>query len=226
MAKITKKTFIEIDFTGKIKENGAVFDTTVKKVALDNNLNPNANYEPAVICVGEGYIFKKLEDSLIGKGIGNKVKVELSAEEGFGKKDSKKIHLLPASVFLKQKIKPVIGLQVNVNNMMGVIRTVTGGRCMVDFNHPLAGRDLVFDVRITKLLKDPKEKAQSLFQSLLMLDPSKYSIEIEGDKLKIKSKFEIPDMMLNIAKDKIMKLVPEINSIEVSTNKKEATTSE
>ncbi len=208
MAKITKKTFIEIDFTGKIKENGAVFDTTIKKVALDNNLNPNSKYEPAVICVGEGYIFKKLEDSLIGKGIGNKVKVELSAEEAFGKKDSKKIHLLPASVFLKQKIRPSIGLQVNVNNMMGIIRTVTGGRCMVDFNHPLSGKDLVYNIKINKLVVDDIKKINSVIKSELAIED--FKIEKKEKDIVVKFGEKVNKFLNAEMKGRITKRVKEL----------------
>ncbi len=224
MVKIKKGNFISIDYISKFS-NGDVFDTNIKEAGEKNRIQKK-DFQPLIICVGENQVIKGLDKKLEGSELEKDYTFEISTEEAYGKKQSKLIRVVSKNLFTKQKMNPVPGMQINAEGSMGIVRSVSGGRVFVDFNHPLAGRDLVFDVRITKLLKDPKEKAQSLFQSLLMLDPSKYSIEIEGDKLKIKSKFEIPDMMLNIAKDKIMKLVPEINSIEVSTNKKEATTSE
>ena len=153
MAKIKKNDFVEVDFTGRIKETGEVFDTTVKKVAEDNDLTDKAEYKPVIVCVNQGHIFKKIENSLIGKEAGRKYKVELKPEEAFGKKNAKMITLVPTSVFRKQKINPVPGLGVNINNQFGVIRTVTGGRCMVDFNHPLSGKELSYNIKARKIIK-------------------------------------------------------------------------
>ena len=164
MAKIKKNDFVEVDFTGKIKETKEVFDTTSKKVAEDNNLSDKAEYKPVIICVGQGHIFKKIENSLIGKEAGRKYKVELKPEESFGKKDAKRITLVPTSMFRKQKINPVPGLGVNINNQFGVIRTVTGGRCMVDFNHPLSGKELSYDIKARKIIKDSVDKVKSLIE--------------------------------------------------------------
>ena len=224
MVKIKKGDFIEIDYIGKFS-NGNVFDTNIKETGEKNQIHKK-EYQPLIVCVGENQVIKGLDKNLEGSELEKDYTFEISAEEAYGKKEPKLIRVVSKNLFTKQKMNPVPGMQINAEGSMGIVRSVSGGRVFVDFNHPLAGKDLVFDVRIAKLLKDPKEKAQSLMQSMLMLDPSKYSMEIEGDKLKIESKFEIPDMMLNLAKDKILKLVPEINSVEVSSTKKEATTSE
>ena len=117
-------------------------------------------------------------------------------------------------------------MQINAENMMGVVRSVSGGRIFVDFNHPLAGRDLIFEVKIKRILEDAKEKVENLLGAMLRMDPSKYNLEIEGKKLKIKSEINLPDVFLNIIKEKIPKLIPEINSIEFIEEKSKATTSE
>ena len=159
MAKIKKNDFVEVDFTGKIKETGEIFDTTVKKVADENKLTDKADYKPVIVCVSQGHIFKKIENSLIGKEAGRKYKVELEPEESFGKKSAKLIRLVPTSAFRKQKINPVPGLGINIDNQLGIIRTVNGGRCMVDFNHPLSGKALIeMDLRINEFKIEKKDK--------------------------------------------------------------------
>ena len=62
MAKTKIKDFIEVDFTGRIKETNEVFDTTVAKIAKDNGLTDKREYKPTVICVGQGHLFKKIEE--------------------------------------------------------------------------------------------------------------------------------------------------------------------
>lgn len=164
MAKIKEKDFIEVNFTGRIKETNDVFDTTVAKIAKDNGLTDKSEYKPAVICVGEGHLFKKIEDKIIGKEAGRSYKVELSPEESFGKKDAKLFRMIPVSVFKKNKMNPVPGLTLEVDGMMGVVRTVGGGRCMVDFNHPLSGKDVVYTLKVNKIVKDVVDKVKAIIE--------------------------------------------------------------
>ena len=208
MAKIKKNDFVEVDFTGKIKDTGDVFDTTVKKVAEDNNLNDKAKYKPVIVCVSQGHIFKKIENSLVGKEAGRKYKVELEPEESFGKKSAKLIRLVPTSAFRKQKINPVPGLGVNIDNQFGVIRTVTGGRCMVDFNHPLSGKELSYNIKARKIIKDSVEKVKALIEMDLRI--KEFKVEKKDNKIRVifddKVKKHITDEMKKRIIERINKL--------------------
>ena len=224
MAKIKKGDFIELDYTGKLT-NDQVFDTSIKEIGEQNKLQ-KPSYEPLIVCVGEGQVIKGLDKNLESSETEKDYTFEIPMEEAYGKKDPKLMRVVPKSLFTKQKMNPYPGMQINAENMMGIVRSVSGGRVSVDFNHPFAGKDLVFDVKIKKILGNPKEKVQSLLKMLLRLDPSKYELEINADKMIIKSELKLPDVMLNAVKDKISKLVPEINSIEFSEVKSKATTQE
>ena len=224
MAKIKKGDFIELDYTGKLT-NDQVFDTSIKEIGEQNKLQ-KPSYEPLIVCVGEGQVIKGLDKNLESSETEKDYTFEIPMEEAYGKKDPKLMRVVPKSLFTKQKMNPYPGMQINAENMMGIVRSVSGGRVSVDFNHPFAGKDLVFDVKIKKILDDPKEKVQSLLKMFLRLDPSKYELEIKADKMIIKSELKLPDVMLNAVKDKISKLVPEINSIEFSEEKSKATTQE
>lgn len=125
MAKDHK--FIEVEYTGRIKE-GDVFDTTDEKVAKENNLhNPSLTYGPIVICLGEGHLIKGLEEEIKDKKEGTYT-VDLTSDNAFGKRDAKLLQLVPLSKFTQQNIKPFPGLQLNIDNMMATVKTVSGGR--------------------------------------------------------------------------------------------------
>ena len=157
MTIIKEHDFVEIEYTGRIKEDGAVFDTTEENVAKENGLyDKKGNYSPIVICVGKNKILKALEEQIIGKETGNKYTFEIKRENAFGKKDAKLIRLIPTNKFRQQNIQPLPGLQLNIDGVFGVIKTVSGGRCLVDFNHPLAGKDIVYTVNLNKVVKDTK----------------------------------------------------------------------
>jgi len=163
---IKKGDFVELDYTGRIKDDKVVFDTTLEQTAKDNNIhNPGFRYKPVIICVGEKHVVKGLDDALIGKKPG-KYTIEVKAENAFGRKTAELLKLIPMRLFEKDNIKPFVGLEVNVDGTLGVVRSVSGGRVIVDFNHPLASRDLVYDVEIKRIITDPLEKIKALLELL------------------------------------------------------------
>ncbi len=214
---IKPNDFVEIEYTGKIKDSGIIFDTTDEKVAKEHEL-PKAQYGPVVVIIGQGQLLKGLEEHIIGKEPGKFV-VELSPEKGFGKKEAKLIQMIPASKFVQQKIQPVPGLQLNIDGMICTVRQVTGGRVMVDFNHPLAGRDVVYDVKVNKVVTDKKEQLKALFAMLLNLHPEK--LEVEGNKAKIELKQELPKEIIPELQKKVKELTGVDADIKVAEKKSE-----
>ena len=68
---IKKGDFIELDYTGRLKDDKIVFDTTVEETAKASNVyNDKFKYKPTIICVGEAHLIKGLDDFLIGKNPG------------------------------------------------------------------------------------------------------------------------------------------------------------
>ena len=125
---------------------------------------------------------------IIGKELG-KHKIELSIEEGFGRKNPKLINLIPTHNFTKNKVQPQPGLPVNIDGMVGVIRSVSGGRTTVDFNHPLAGKELVYEVNLHRIVSDPKEKVMGAFKTLTGKDGQ---VAMESGTATITVKEEVP----------------------------------
>lgn len=190
---IKKGDFIELDYTGKVKDDNKVFDTTILKVAEDAGLihkhEPGHNhdhsdqYSSVKICVGEKHLLPGLDNAVIGKDIG-KHKIELEDVKAFGKKDAKLVALLPMNMFKKQDIKPFVGLELNIDGRLGIVRSVSGGRVMVDFNHPLASRDIVYELDIKKIITDDKEKMQALLK-LVRLPNSGFDIKEKTVTIKL-----------------------------------------
>ncbi|MBR9676477.1 peptidylprolyl isomerase [Candidatus Woesearchaeota archaeon] len=207
---IKKGDFIELNYTGRTSDDGLVFDTTSQEVAKTSEApTKRTTYEPIIVCVGEKQLIKGVDDSLIGKTLGKTYTIKLSAEEAFGKKDGKLLQLVSTSTFTKNQIKPFIGLEVNVDNMYGVIKSVTGGRTMVDFNHPLSGKDVEYEVTLLKKVVDDKQKIVSLITSLL--NTPNPDVEVKEEKAIIKT--EIPTPAKEFLEKKIKELIPKIKSV-------------
>ncbi len=212
MAMIKKHDFVEIEYTGRIKEDKTIFDTTEEKIARENNLHDkNADYSPVVICVGENNILKGLEEQMIGKETGKEYTLDVSSDNAFGRKNAKLIQLIPTSKFRQQDIQPFPGLQLNIDGVFGVVKTVSGGRCLVDFNHPLAGKDLTYDVKIKRIVENDNEKLKSLLKIHLHIKDS--VIELKEDSTNINLKKSIPKQAQEEFKKIVERTMPNIKNI-------------
>ena len=184
------KDFIELHYTGYT--NDKPFDTTDESIAKENKIDrPNAKYEPQIICIGQNWVLPGLDKSLTNRELNKEYETILEPQNAFGKKDAKLIQIIPTSTLTKQKIRPFPGLQIYAGNLSGTIRTVTGGRTTVDFNHPLAGKTLTYKFKITKIIEDKVTKTKSMLQYGLNLQEDKYEIK-ETDKVNITLKQDLP----------------------------------
>src|SRR5881396_205165 len=154
--------FLLVNFTLKVKESGETVDTTYDAVAKDARLHrEDSTYGPRFIILGEGWLPKGLEDSLVGVDIGKQTTVELPPEKGYGARDPSKMKLVPLRRF-RDKETPLPGERIELDGRPAVVRAVGAGRVQVDYNHPLAGRTLIYDVSIEKILDDDNEKVLNI----------------------------------------------------------------
>jgi FKBP-type peptidyl-prolyl cis-trans isomerase 2 len=220
---VKKGDFVEIDYTGTLKELKIVFDTSIEAVAKKEGIfDSKMTYAPVSICVGEGQILPGLDSGLEGLEIGKEHEVVLTPERAFGKKDGKLMKLVPTSVFRREKINPVPGLQINIDGAIGTIKTVSGGRTVVDFNHPFSGKEVVYTVNLKRKITENKEKVLALLELALNQKKEAIEIEINNGEAKINLKKEFPEELIKILKDRITKKIPEIKSVEFKMPEKPA----
>ena len=208
---LKEKDFIELDYTGRIKETNQVFDTTEESIAKKENVyNPNASYGPKVICLGQKQILPAIDKEIIGKKVNETIILNLSPDEAFGKKDMSLIKTVNTNDLLKKKINPFPGLQINASGLLGTIRSVNGGRTTIDFNHPFAGKNLVYEIKINKIITEKKEQLDSLLIGLLGLQKKDYTLKMENNKAEITIKQEFPEKLKEEFKLKAQELIPNI----------------
>ena len=176
--KLRKKDFIELEFTGRVKD-GKIFDSNIEKDL--KKINPDGKAKPFILSLGQGMFLKGIEDFLIGKDIGD-YEVNLSPEEAFGRRDAKLIQRIPASVFKEHDLKPIPGIVFNFDGRIGKVLAASGGRIMVDFNNPIAGKDVVYKIRALRKVEKLEEKVQALMDFLFRQE---FKFEIKDKKLMI-----------------------------------------
>ena len=140
------------------------------------------------IVIGGGHVLKGLDEALIGMEEGEEKKVEITPEEGFGLRDPKLLQLIPMGEFKKQGMKPEVGMAITSDGVTGIIRSVSGGRVRVDFNHELAGKNLVYIIKVVKEIEDDVDKVKSLIElhyKAPNIDPEKHDIQIADGIIRI-----------------------------------------
>lgn len=206
MVTIKEKDFVELDYTGRVHDTGEVFDTTDESVAKDNELHDeNSTYAPVIICVGKGHLIKGIDEQLIGKEVGKSYTFAIEPEKAFGKKSPKLLKLMGAAQFRKQEIAPQPGLQVSVDGRMGTVRSATGGRVVVDFNHPLAGKALDYEVKVIRKVTSKSEKGKALIKLLLGQEPE--SVKAQEKKLIVTMPTEMPPQVTEMLSKEFKELV-------------------
>ena len=107
--------------------------------------------EPLTFTMGDGTLVAGLELGLYGLRPGTTQRLELYPEQAFGLRDPGKVHELPRADFAVELLEPgnIIGFDTPAGEeLSGTVITVGDATVEVDFNHPLAGRVVIFDVEI------------------------------------------------------------------------------
>jgi peptidylprolyl isomerase len=183
--------FLLINYTLKVKETGETVGTTIESVAKETKLfRGEEKYEPFFVIVGEGWVPKGLDEAFPGFEVSRATTVELPPEKAYGARDPKKVRLTPLRKFTAEGLTPVPGLQVNIDGKAAQVRAVGAGRVQVDYNHPFAGRTLVYDVTVEKTIETDEEKVKNLLHKRLPpVEQAKFNVSIENGKLQI----EVPE---------------------------------
>jgi FKBP-type peptidyl-prolyl cis-trans isomerase SlpA len=119
-------------------ENGEQVDSTFDK-------------KPATFKVGDGNLLPGFEQQLFGLKAGDKRTIQIAPEQGFGQHNPQNVQVMPRSQFEGMELSD--GLLVIFNDaakteLPGVVKDFDENKVTVDFNHPLAGKALTFEVEI------------------------------------------------------------------------------
>ncbi len=157
-----KGELVLIDYVGRT--DGEIFDLSSEEKAKENNVyEEQRNYNPIPVLIGEDYIIEGLEDTVKEMDVGEEREVEIPAEKAYGERDSDAMETFPEKEFKKQDINVSVGERVMVGRRQGRVVSKGSGRVRIDFNHPLAGKDLEYWVKVQEKIEDDEEKARYIF---------------------------------------------------------------
>ena len=214
-----KGDFILIDYVAKVKDTNEVFDTTIEAEARKFNIySSDTIYEPMLVVLGEGWVVNGLEEKLYEMSVGERREVEIPPEKGFGVRDPSKVRLAPLRMFKDvSNLQP--GARVRFKDMLATVRSISSGRVQLDFNHPLAGKTIIYEVEVKSDVKDPIDRIKALLHRRLPTIPvEKFSLSLTSNVLTVTMPPEsymidgIQIIKRGVASD-ILKFIPEVSKI-------------
>ena len=141
MQQVTKGDQVKVHYHGKLTD-GTTFDSSQGR-------------EPLQFTAGSGQVIKGFDDAVIGMAAGEKKTEHIPVAEAYGERDDNMSMEYPVSDF-PADMKPEVGMELQMGDNTGnvfpvVITAVNGDMVMLDANHPLAGKDLVFDLELVAI---------------------------------------------------------------------------
>jgi peptidylprolyl isomerase len=182
-----KGDFILVNYTAKVSETGETFDTTIEEVAKQEGIYKEGGlYEPSLVAIGEGWVLKALDEALLNLKLKKTEKIEIPPEKAFGNRDPEKVKLYPLRKLTSQDVTPQVGMRLEVDKRLATVRTIGSGRVLLDFNPPLAGKTLVYEVTVQRKIIKPEEKLKALIHRRMpQVEVNKFSLDITKGTLTV-----------------------------------------
>lgn len=140
MEKAQKGDRVRVHYTGRLK-SGEVFDSSRGK-------------DPLEFEIGGGMMIAGFDKAVNGMEVGDQKTVEIPSNEAYGERREEMMINIPRQQ-VPATITPEVGQQLALNNggqqVPVTVTEVTEEKVVLDANHPLAGKDLVFDIELVEI---------------------------------------------------------------------------
>lgn len=141
MQQVKNGDTVKVHYHGKLTD-GTTFDSSQGRAPLE--------FE-----VGAGMMIPGFDSGVLGMSVGDKKTINIPAEEAYGPFQDDLLMEFPIDRF-PPDMKPEVGMQLNMSNGQGqqfpvVIADVKDDVVILDANHPLAGKELIFDIEMVEI---------------------------------------------------------------------------
>lgn len=142
MSKVNEGDTVKVHYTGKL-EDDSVFDSSVDR-------------EPIEFTIGKGQLIPGFEDAVVGMEPGDKKSVKIPVDKAYGPHRDDMVVKVNKSEF-PNDVDPEVGQQLQVSQSNGqtfnvVVTGIEDENVTLDANHPLAGKDLIFDIELIDII--------------------------------------------------------------------------
>ena len=138
----------------------------LKDIASGEVIDSNLDAAPLTFIVGKGQIIPGLENEIKNLSQGDSAEIEVAAKDGYGEYDESAVQSLPKEQFAGLEMKEgmtLYGQGEDGGTVQVIVKSFNDETVNVDFNHPLAGKDLLFAISITEVREATADELQNGF---------------------------------------------------------------
>ena len=144
MQQVKKGDTVKVHYKGTLTTDGSIFDSSEGR-------------EPLEFRVGDGMVIFGFDNGVLEMKIGDKKVVDIPFMEGYGPLNDQMIIEFPLDQFPPDLGEPSIGMMLHLSDPEGnqlpvTITEIKEGTFVLDGNHPLAGKDLTFDIELVEII--------------------------------------------------------------------------
>ncbi|MEM4749782.1 MAG: peptidylprolyl isomerase, partial [Sulfolobales archaeon] len=188
--------FLLVDYSVFVRDTNELIETTREEEAKERGIYREGEiYRPKLIIIGEGRVVKGFEEALINSEIGVDNEIVIEPLKAYGERDPDKVKIYSLRELARNNIIPEVGKVVEVGGSLGIVRSISGGRVVIDFNHPLAGKTLLVKYKIVKKIEDISEKIKQLIMRRFTKIPED-RIVIRVSEEEAKAEIDTPEEIL------------------------------
>ena len=210
---LNKGDFLKLEYTG-YDDKGNIFDSTSGEIAKKLH-----NKEGTLLIVfGYDKLVVGLEEILPDMKKGETKEIALTPEKAFGDRSREMIKVVSESELLRNNIRPEIGLTLQLETdqglLFGTVKSINSGRVTLDFNHPLAGKNVKYSIKLIDTITEKEGKISTLLEDMQLKAKYKFTndkVELEltkSDDKEYEGKKQYLSQLLKI-------LIPEIKDVEI-----------
>jgi peptidylprolyl isomerase len=133
---------VKVHYTGRL-DDGSIFDTSDGR-------------DPLEFKIGEGQVLSDFEQAVIGMTPGDSKNAMIPSEKAYGPRHEEMVIVVDREN-VPQDVKPQVGQQLQIRDQQGqvfyvLVTEVTEANVTLDANHPLAGQDLTFEIKLMEIV--------------------------------------------------------------------------
>lgn len=212
-----KGSLVMVDYTARVKD-GEVFETTSREEAEGHHMHDHgARYGPRLVSIGDpSYpVLAGFDEALAAASAGEKIEAEVPPEKGFGARDPGKVRMIPLRKLGDDAEKVAVGDTIEIDDKRCTVRFIGSGRVQVDYNHRFAGKTILFDATVTRLLDSDEGKVGAIIARRLGVDESRAAFGIKDGEATVSVPAEMHraeglQVMKHLVQADIFKFVPSL----------------
>ncbi|MCJ7429156.1 MAG: peptidylprolyl isomerase [Candidatus Nanohaloarchaeota archaeon QJJ-5] len=206
---------VKLHYVGRDAKTGEIFDLTDPDVADAEDVETQEELGPVKILLGDDQLIEGVEQAVMDMEEGDEQTIEVPTEKAFGSRDSDNIKTISEREFEQHDVTPRRGMPVEIDGQRGRVIMAMNGRVKVDFNHPMAGKDLEYDISVLETIEDTEGQARAVLDKHF---EDQYDLSVDEQDITITFDADVPEDMGEAIEDQLTKL----NAVENVTIEFEA----